>query len=695
MFTYLFSCLPFLLFVNPVFAAGPGTALTVPNKSNSGLMCAIRALFARKSAVLQVLPENTKGFHLFHQVQATSSKQAKPGRAYKIVYNENKAPDVTGILISNADNGLSIHLEKTNLIVKNSDIEGVHPFYYADQNVFDSKAKEIEPGRYYTFTIPSRRQYIFGKLLGYDPENRFVVETESGQKMILDPERLDLNAIRTGRSCPELHDFGISQDMNEMKFTLFKFKDEGIKPTLYQIKGFTPSGDLLVNEAFELDSKKNIGKWINSEPTLSKEAYADLKKADSSPALKIISIEQIEEAAEVSFSETRPTIIGSASDYIGAIDHDTYSLRTKWRKVRSNEKEKTKALAAGSTNPVLYDSSIHFSQASEGPVKGNAEIVITDKAPRVPVSQMKKGYAYSSYSVSISGSPSGPFKSFDTPRGIITNIDHSADFRWTSVIDERRASRRVTDPEFYETAQVDYYVDESCRNIKESSRTGKEVYAPLKKNRFLQTQQYYTFTNTDHSLFFPGKFLGYDPNGNIVLRTDAGAKQVLDVHRLDMRAIRSGKSIPALHDYSMGEPTLWNGGPKSYVVFRFKDGKPSNTIYRIDGFTADGKIIAVPILKADKGVDKLLRGKPSVKLLNDSALNAWINPSSEPYYGELTNNNWYTYKKLDNKPATPIEINPNDIQEFIGVEYSRSHGKFIPKTKIELPSAPQLPSGSK
>lgn len=90
----------------------------------------------------------------------------------------------------------------------------------------------------------------------------------------------------------------------------------------------------------------------------------------------------------------------------------------------------------------------------------------------------------------------------------------------------------------------------------------------------------YSFTTPDRSKYFYGHLKGYDASGNFILAAENGESLVLDVTLIDRNAIKSGHSIPELHDIPI----------EGLVGLDLKGTKKSDRLYKLLGFSDDGKV---------------------------------------------------------------------------------------------------------
>lgn len=349
-----------------------------------------------------------------------------------------------------------------------------------------------------------------------------------------------------------------------------------------------------------------------------------------------------------------------------------------------SRKETRKQLPAADPNPVLYDSSQQALSPNGDPYRSNPHIIINATPPKTPLNQVRVGYAYRL------------FARQNYEDGVVRSVDLTNTGR---IVIERfnKKNHYSLHKEAPGAAAIPiYFADESGVNRTEFARLKEEVFYSPEKNRIVRAGEYYTFSSSDHSSFFPGILQGYDPDGNIVLKTDSGATLVLDANKLDMRNIRTGRSFAPLHDYSMGSGNPSDAGKKAYVLFHFKDERTStevykqdrsgreqpfrsNTLYRIDGFTKDGKIIAIPVFeknvsvdRKDKGLDCLFNGKP---FKVGSAIN--VSNSIQRGNYEVYADQWLT----GTETAQPVYLNPDEIREFVAVEFSYSDRSFRPSNR--------------
>lgn len=111
--------------------------------------------------------------------------------------------------------------------------------YYCNFN------EPLVAGRIYTFMAKGPIAYYTGRLMGFDPQDNFVIRTLQNEILVLNRHRLSLTNTVRGHSIPEFHKsatYQIKSDIVALRVA-GDIQAEG----LYNIQGFTDDGDLIAS----------------------------------------------------------------------------------------------------------------------------------------------------------------------------------------------------------------------------------------------------------------------------------------------------------------------------------------------------------------------------------------------------------------------------------------------------------------
>ena len=204
-------------------------------------------------------------------------------------------PDETYVFYEKADNKLGYQIIESTVHRRHNDAVIVHYVKYKwgfiplNQYISTSKIELVRPPmRYYgvdfkhgipevekVYTFKSNKHnpllstdskfhynLYTGRLLGYDADDNFVIQSADGKTLILDRNFINTHRIRSGKSVPEIH---------SAKSARFWFKKgEKKRNGIYYIDGFTPEGDVLVRRFYDdapADKEVSIIKWQDVRKT--------------------------------------------------------------------------------------------------------------------------------------------------------------------------------------------------------------------------------------------------------------------------------------------------------------------------------------------------------------------------------------------------------------------------------------------